>query len=157
FAAVDSTHGTELWVTDGTTAGTSLVTDIRPNGSSDPSGFALLCFAPGTRIRTPAGEVAVETLRRGDLVEVTNGRACPVTWIGLQTVSTRFGDPLRVFPIRIRSGALAENVPCRDLLVMRDHALLVDDLLVQAGALVNGSSIVRERDVPERFTYYHVE
>src|SRR5262249_34866946 len=91
------------------------------------------------------------------LVLATDGRACPITWIGQQTVSTRFGDPLRVLPIRIRAGALGENVPCRDLLVTPDHALLVDDVLVQAGALVNGTSIVRERNVPERFTYYHVE
>ena len=116
-----------------------------------------LCFAPGTHIRTPAGEIPVETLKRGDLVLTTEGRAAPVTWIGRQTVSTRFGDPLRVLPIRICAGALAENVPCRDLLVTPDHALLVDDVLVQAGALVNGTSIVRERNVPERVTYYHVE
>src|SRR5271156_1251736 len=35
--------------------------------------------------------------------------------------------------------------------------LLVDDVLIQAGALVNGTSIVRETSVPETFTYYHVE
>jgi hypothetical protein len=116
-----------------------------------------LCFAPGTHIRTPVGEVPVETLKRGDLVLTTEGRAVPVRWIGRQTVSKRFGDPLRVLPIRIRAGALAENVPCRDLLVTPDHALLVDDVLVQAGALVNGTSIVREYNVPERVTYYHVE
>jgi hypothetical protein len=62
-----------------------------------------------------------------------------------------------VLPIRLTAGALDENVPCRDLLVTPDHALLVDDVLIQAGALVNGTSIVRERNVPERITYYHVE
>jgi hypothetical protein len=30
-------------------------------------------------------------------------------------------------------------------------------VLVQAGALINGSSIVREGNVPATFTYYHVE
>jgi Hint domain-containing protein len=38
-----------------------------------------------------------------------------------------------------------------------DHAILVDDVLIQAGSLVNSSSIVRETDVPETFIYYHVE
>jgi len=30
-------------------------------------------------------------------------------------------------------------------------------VLIQAGALVNGCTILRETDVPETFTYYHVE
>jgi hypothetical protein len=41
--------------------------------------------------------------------------------------------------------------------VSPDHALLVDDVLIQAGALINGISILRERNVPERFAYYHLE
>ena len=117
----------------------------------------VICFAPGTRIRTPDGETVVEALRSGDLVMTNDGRAVLVRWLGRQTVSTRFGNPMRVLPIRIRAGAFAENVPCRDLLVSPDHALLVDDVLAQAGALVNGISIVRERNVPERFIYFHVE
>lgn len=40
FDADDSTHGTELWKTDGSTAGTDLVSDINPGtASSDCSGF----------------------------------------------------------------------------------------------------------------------
>jgi hypothetical protein len=96
-------------------------------------------------------------LRRGDLVTSVDGRALPVSWIGRQTVSTVFADTLRVLPIRIKAGALGDNVPCRDLLVSPDHALLVGSALIQAGALVNGSSIVREQNVPTVFTYYHVE
>ena len=37
FAANDGTTGTELWKTDGTEAGTELVKDINPSGSSLPS------------------------------------------------------------------------------------------------------------------------
>ena len=116
-----------------------------------------VCFMAGTLIRTPDGEVAVETIKRGDLVLAADGRVVPVTWIGRQTVSTRFADPLRVLPIRIRAGALGENVPARDLLLSPDHAILIDGALIHAGALVNGTSIVRETAVPDVFTYYHVE
>ena len=120
-------------------------------------GYTIACFMPGTRIRTPDGETAVEMLSRGDLVTTADGRTLPVTWIGRSTVSTLFADPLRVLPIRIRAGALREDVPCRDLLLSPDHALFLEGVLVQAGALVNGVSIVREHSVPEQFTYFHIE
>jgi hypothetical protein len=115
------------------------------------------CFMAGTQIATPAGMVPVEALREGDLVCVTDGRALPVRWLGRQTVALRFADPLRVLPIRVRAGALGERQPLRDLLLSPDHALFVDGVLIQAGALVNGLSIVRETDMPAVFTYYHVE
>ena len=111
----------------------------------------LLCFMRGTMIRTPEGESPVEALKCGDLVMTTDGRAMPVRWIGRQTVSSIFGDPLRFRPIRIKAGALGEGVPARDLLLSPDHAILLEGVLVQAGALVNGTSIVREKDVPEIF------
>lgn len=115
------------------------------------------CFVAGTMIATPEGEVAVEALKAGDMVALANGAAAPITWLGIQTVSTLFADPLRANPIRVKAGALADCVPSRDLLLSPDHALLVDGILAQAGALVNGVSIVRETDVPVSFTYYHVE
>lgn len=117
----------------------------------------IVCYYPGTLIRTESGDRAVETLVPGTRVITADGRALPIRWVGRNTVSTRFADPLRVLPIRIRAGALADNCPERDLLVSPDHAVLVDTLLIQAGAIVNGLSIVRESNVPEVFTYYHIE
>jgi len=117
----------------------------------------LVCFMPGTTIATPNGAAAVETLAIGDLVRTKDGQTYPILWIGRQTVSTRFADPLRVLPIRVKAGALGDNLPVRDLLVSPAHALLVGDILIQAGALVNGTSIVRESNVPETFVYYHIE
>ena len=117
----------------------------------------LVCFVEGTTVATPSGEAAVETLARGDRVLTSDGGDAPVLWVGRQTVSTTFADPLRTAPIRIKAGALGDAQPSRDLLVSPCHAVLVDGILVQAAALVNGASIVRETHTAETFTYYHVE
>ena len=77
-------------------------------------------------------------------------------WIGRQTVAPFFAGALRL-PIRVKAGAFGDDVPCRDLLLSPDHALFVDGVLAIAGALVNGTSIVHESNVPVVFTYYHVE
>ncbi len=119
--------------------------------------YVATCFMPGTMIATPGGEVAVETLSRGDLVLTSDGRSAPVSWMGRQSVARIFADAEDVVPIRIRKGALGENAPVRDLLISPDHAILVDGALVQAGALVNGVSIVRETGVAPNFTYFHLE
>jgi len=110
----------------------------------------------GTRILAPSGEVNVEDLKPGDLVLTTDGRAVPVRWLGRQTVLRGFADETSL-PVRVKAGALDENVPSRDLLVSHQHALFVDGVLVQAGALINGSTVVREFDVPETFVFYHIE
>nr|WP_246549094.1 Hint domain-containing protein [Ancylobacter oerskovii] len=117
----------------------------------------VLCFLSGTMIATPDGEVAIETLKAGDLVLTAQGAARPVRWLARQTVSTLFADPLKTMPVRIRAGALGEGLPKRDLYVSSDHALELDGLLVQAGALVNGTTIVRHTDMPSPLVYYHVE
>ena len=154
-----------IYHTSSTDTVTGNVDDILQVTSSDLAGntatgtvdIDVICFMAGTLIRTPNGEVAVETLKRGDLVLTSDGVSKPVRWLGRQTVSTVFADPLRVWPIRIKAGALGENVPARDLRLSPDHAVLVDGALIQAGALVNGTSIVRETAVPKVFVYYHVE
>ncbi|WP_048861183.1 Hint domain-containing protein, partial [Acidisphaera rubrifaciens] len=47
------------------------------------------CFRAGTRIRTPAGDVPVETLAVGDLVLTAAGAARPVRWIGRRRIDCR--------------------------------------------------------------------
>ena len=124
--------------------GTGSFTVTNPDGNTGVDVIqtsAIICFMAGTMIRTPHGEVAVETLTRGDLVMTTDDAAKPVAWLGKQTVSMVFADPLRSLPVRVRAGALGENVPARDLLISPDHALLVDGVLIHAGALINGTSI----------------
>jgi hypothetical protein len=115
---------------------------------------AVFCFAAGTRVATPKGDVAVEAVAIGDLVLTEDGRAVPVKWVGRQTRAPRF-QRLRL--IRVAAGALGGGLPARDLVLTADHALMLDGLLVNAGALVNGSSITEVANLPERFTVSHIE
>ena len=160
----NSSTNTEYLLTNsnlmsGTGVNVDEASDPTPGGQAD---FDLLtdmpvCFMAGTGIRTPSGDVAIETLSAGDQVVLSNGNIVPVVWVGRQTVVTRFADPVRALPIRIKADAIAPSQPARDVLVSPAHAILVDGVLVQAGALVNGLSIVRETNVPARFSYFHVE
>jgi hypothetical protein len=109
-----------------------------PGGGGGP-----VCFLRGTAILTPAGEVPVEALRIGDLVETVRGTVLPIRWIGRQTFKKGGRSwPESVMPIRIARGALAEHTPHKDLYVSPLHALFLNGVLIPAGELVNGSSIV---------------
>lgn len=127
--------------------------------TSQTLGTTPACFAEGTLIAAPEGEIAVEALRIGDPLLTADGRVIPVKWIGRQTVSTRFGPAERLMPVRLRAGALGPGIPARDLVLTADHALLLDGLLVNAGALVNGSSVdwVPLSELGNTYTVYHIE
>ncbi len=166
FAGTTSVSGSLFVVIDAGDGDYILFGPATPDYADFPDSFADLvidgspftvCFLAGTRIATPAGERRVEELAIGDHVVTADGRVVPVRWVGVQTVVSLFADRLRTFPIRVTAGALGEELPKRDLLVSPDHALMLDGVLAQAGALVNGTTIVRETAMPERFTYFHVE
>lgn len=104
-------------------------------------------FAAETRIATMRGEVRAAALRPGDLLmSARNGTPpVPVTWVGRRSIDiARHRRPALVAPVRIAAGALAEGVPCRDLLLAPGHALLLAGRLVPAVLLVNGRSIEQE-------------
>ena len=129
------------------------------NGDTAIVVTAAPCYAAGTRLATPRGEVAVEHLQPGDAVLALDGDAWvarPVRWVGRATVDlARHPDPARAAPIRIRAGAFADGRPHRDLWLSPEHAVFVDGVLMQAQALLNGATVTRE--YPPRVTYLHVE
>ena len=128
-----------------------------PSPGAVNAGQTLECFVTGTRILTDNGYKLIEQLEIGDLVQTADGKVEPVKWIGRQTVRpNQIENPLRGYPILIKAAALGNNVPCRDLYVSPDHAFLIDGLLINAGALVNDTSIVKTEPT-ETFTYYQVE
>jgi hypothetical protein len=124
-----------------------------------PPPFA--CFAAGTRILTPGGQVPVEALRVGQRVVIVGSggeRAVrSIRWIGHRYIDfTRHADPKFAQPIRIRADAFAEGEPLRDLLVSPDHAIYAGGMLIPARLLRNGATIVREDRLPA-VRYFHVE
>ena len=120
--------------------------------------LSINCYTAGTMMSTPHGPRAVETLTAGDMVLTADGRETPVTWLGRQPVNTRLAHPAKANPIRITAGALGNGLPERDLRLSPDHAICIDGLLINAGALVNGSTIYQEQGkLPDSFTYYHIE
>jgi hypothetical protein len=129
-----------------------------PFASISTADFAF-CFLSGTQIATPSGPIPVESLRIGHVVcTADGGRAC-VKWIGRQSVTTAFGPPEIRWPVLVRAGSLGEGIPAADLRVTSDHALLVEGLLIQAGAMVNGHSVRRltKGELGDRYTVYHIE
>jgi hypothetical protein len=129
-------------------------------GETLPINFiSATCFLQGAHVACEHGDVAAEDLNIGDRVRLADGSLAPIRWVGRQTHFSLFADPLSALPVRIAAGALAEGVPGIDLYLSPDHAVLVGDVLIHAGALVNGTTITRmtRRELPERFTYFHIE
>ena len=121
----------------------------------------VVCFAKGTRIVTPAGEIEVENLRAGDMVlAMRNAQAGfePLRWVGFMDIAVPRNAVMaaRTAPILIRAGAIAPGMPARDLRISPDHAMEIDGHLIPAKYLANGSSIIQEIWC-RRVRYFHLE
>ncbi|MBV9116007.1 MAG: Hint domain-containing protein [Acetobacteraceae bacterium] len=141
-------------------ASATTITDPQTGSSVPALDLTVVCFAEGTRIATPDGALAVEALRVGDLVttvEAGQHRTRRVRWVGRRRLDlAAHPRPECAAPVRFRAGALGDGLPCRDLLVSPDHALLLGGRLIPAKLLLNGMTIVQERALPA-VLYYHVE
>ncbi|MBR2655182.1 MAG: Hint domain-containing protein [Loktanella sp.] len=129
--------------------------------------FNFVCFAAGTLLRTADGQIAVEDVQKDDLLWTRDEGLQPVGWIGSQRVSSAM---LAVFPnlrpIRIRAGALGDQVPVADLIVSPQHRVLVrssiaermfdsPEVLVAAKHLLALDGIEVAEDMAE-VEYFHV-
>ena len=65
-----------------------------------------------------------------------------------------------ILPVCIKAGALADQVPARDLWISPNHAMYFDSadggVLVEAKDLINGVSIARAERI-EHVEYFHIE
>lgn len=152
-------RGCELWV----------VHQSLSEGQTDvnrPDAGGVICFTPGTRIATPDGLRAVETLNEGDRVWTKDSGAQEIQWIGQRRMSgARLFAMPHLRPVRIRAGIFGIDRPDQELLVSPDHHLLVSgpvarslfnspEVLVAARDLINGDTIVVDVFMRE-VTYIH--
>lgn len=125
-----------------------------------------VCFTRGTLIKTPEGEIPIESLSVGDLVTTMDDGYEAIRWIGStkrDAIDFTINPKLR--PVRIPAGAFGSGLPHQDLLVSRQHRILVrskvadrvfkaPEILVPAVHLVGFNGIHEACDV-EQVEYFH--
>ena len=124
------------------------------------------CFTPGTMIATPTGPRAIEGLAAGDLVVTRDNGPQPIRWIGQRRIGADdlHNDPA-LQPVLIGAGALGGGLPERDLLVSRQHRMVLsgpraellfgaDEVLVRALHLTCLPGVVQARLA--QVTYLHM-
>jgi hypothetical protein len=119
------------------------------------------CFLKGTTIRSARGDQKIEDLAVGDLLPTVFGGVRPIQWIGRYRFKRT--DPTKawikdVLPIRIARSALGLNVPHADLFITKAHAVLIDDVLVPAYNLINGTTIkVYDARALDELEFFHIK
>ena len=142
----------------GAAGGGTVVIENTTIAALNSTNVNVACFAADTAITTPTGKTRVQDLRIGDRIVTNTSVPTTVRWIGRQTVQTALAGAHQE-PVRLMAGALGAGLPHRDLTLTADHGLLLDGLVINASALVNGRSIhfVPHTTLPACMTYYHVE
>jgi len=132
-----------------------------PGGPPGPPGGPAQCFLRGTTIRTADGYCKIEELAVGDLLPTVLGGLRPIQWIGHYPIKK--SDPSKPWPkdarpVRIARSALAPNVPQADLYVTQAHCVMIDDVLVSAGYLVNERTITLcEASELNELEFFHIK
>lgn len=115
------------------------------------------CLMRGAMVLTPKGEVPVENLKIGDDVMTVDGTAETVKWIGRRAYARPFvARGGGIAPIVFERGSLGPNTPSRPLYVSPEHAMYVDNVLVPARLLANGTTIRQVKDF-DLVEYFHLE
>jgi hypothetical protein len=103
------------------------------------------CFVAGTMIRTPDGDVPIESLRPGDLVMTLDDGPQPLRWIGSRVVPAMGA----LAPVCIKAGTFGDH---GKLVVSPQHRILLRDSLAElmfgeAEVLVAAKDLVNDRSV----------
>jgi hypothetical protein len=140
---------------------------IASGSDTTPGSGGVICFTPGTAIRTPTGVMRIEDLREGDLVQTKDDGAQPIRWVGKRWMSgARLFAMPHLRPIRLQAGAFSDGVPDEDLIVSPQHRILLKgaasqelyntpEVLVAAKDLINSGTVTVDMRLRE-VTYIHV-
>lgn len=130
--------------------GTTYDISFKNDGGGTPYG-ELVCFARGTLIRTPRGDIPVEELRVGDRVVTLDHGAQPIVWMSSRAI---LFPTIEDAPIEIRKDAFGPDRPFADTRVSPRHCLLRQDpsyrllfdtseVLMAARDCVDGADVTR--------------
>lgn len=132
--------------------------DAAPPLEAARSDQGITCLASGTMVVTIRGELPVETLQAGEVMLTMHGAPArqPLLRVARSRVEpSRQDDPSPLAPIRIRAGALMHGAPIRDLRVSPGQGIFLDNHLVPARLLVNGTSIFQD-NADDGVTYHYL-
>jgi hypothetical protein len=156
--------------TDGSVLQTSSFsgsTFVNSQGPTSTSSLGPPCFVAGTSILSSKGLVQVENLSAGDLIENCSGQFVELRTVIRKSYSAReLSENPKLRPVRIVAAALGQGLPKRDLLVSRQHRMLVSsstterifgtpDVLVSAIKLTEFPGIYVDESVKE-VEYFHL-
>ena len=143
-----------------------VVRKVNTNIHKDPRA-RIICFTPGTWIRTPTGPVSVEHLTVDDQVLTKDNGVQSIRWIGTRRITgARLIAMPDMRPVRIRKNALGANVPDRDMWVSPRHRMALSgpvaqelfntpEVLVAAKDLVNDRTVTVDYQI-KKTTYIHL-
>lgn len=129
-------NGTQVFTpTDGTVLQDAVLVRATGVPSQSPIPVAALappCFVRGTLIATPDGQRKVQDLSAGDTILDCEGAPIALRSVMSRSISA---NELRAYPklrpVRICAGAMGNGLPVRDLLVSRQHRMLVASNIVE--------------------------
>ena len=143
----------------------STMNTLSINSINDYGTESVVCYAKGTLIATENGFVPIEKMKAGDKI-ITKGKIHKNTFINNEEMKIEPALWISKFkvihlntdsrPICIKKNAIGKNQPFKDLYVSPNHNLLLNEKMVSAKKLVNGTTIFQDMDC-EHVEYYHLE
>ncbi|HBB84575.1 MAG TPA: hemolysin, partial [Sulfitobacter sp.] len=138
---------------------------MREEGDLVSTGVA--CFTRGTLIATDMGDLPVEVLTPGMRILTQSGEYQKlVTALRRSVDASELAKNPKLYPIRITAGALGAGLPKRDLIVSRQHRMMVQSGIVErmCGVSTVLVAAIRLAELPgifveekvERVEYFHL-